>query len=232
MRDSQELTVEVASIFDGSFETRDGRIVPEAEDVGLGNDAVLLDGTVLYADLAKSTQLVTSYKDWFAAKVYKSYLVCACKVIRKNGGVVTAFDGDRVMAVYTGALKNTSAAKTALQINSAVLDIINPVIAKKYPSAAYQLSQAVGVATGKLFVARTGIRGANDLVWVGNSANYAAKMSALRYGSYSSYITKEVFDAMNSSSKYGGNPSKLMWEEYPWHENKMLLYRSNWKWPI
>jgi class 3 adenylate cyclase len=175
---------------------------------------------------------VTSYKDWFAAKVYQSYLVCACKVIRKNGGVVTAFDGDRMMAVYTGALKNTSAAKTALQINSAVLDIINPVIAKKYTSAAYQLSQAVGVATGKLFVARTGIRGANDLVWVGNSANHAAKMCALRYGSYSSYITKEVFDAMNSSSKYGANSSKLMWEEYPWHENKMLLYRSNWKWPI
>jgi len=52
------------------------------------------------------------------------------------------------------------------------------LIAKKYPSTAYQLSQVIGVATGKLFVARTGIIGANDLLWVGNSADYA-KMCAL-----------------------------------------------------
>src|SRR4051812_36873707 len=62
----------------------------------LSNDAVEIDGTVLYADLAESTPLVKGYKDWFAAEVYKNYLYCAARIIRLRGGVITAYDGDRV----------------------------------------------------------------------------------------------------------------------------------------
>src|SRR5438132_13484882 len=93
----QELVSEVDAIFNIEFKERDGRNVPEAEDVKLGNDAVKLDGTVLYADLADSTDLVKKYHSWFAAEVYKAYLHCACKIIRQYHGVITAFDGDRVM---------------------------------------------------------------------------------------------------------------------------------------
>lgn len=39
----------------------------------------------------------------FAAHVYKSYLACAARVIRSENGTITAYDGDRIMAVYTGA---------------------------------------------------------------------------------------------------------------------------------
>jgi class 3 adenylate cyclase len=205
-----DLSKEIDSILRTKWETRDGEVVPEAEDLQLGNDAVLLDGTVLYADLAESTQLVKEFKNWFAAEVYKSYLICACKIIRANGGVITAFDGDRVMAVYIGGNKNTSAAKTALQISYAVQYIINSKIRETFPKIQFAVQQAVGVATGKLFIARTGIRGSNDLVWVGPAANYAAKMCALRQDLYTSYITADVFNVMHESAKYGGNPRQLM----------------------
>ncbi len=79
--------------------------VPETEDIKLGNEGVRLDGTVLYADLQDSTGLVDAYKTEFAAEVYKSYLLTACKIIRDEGGVITAFDGDRVMALYIGKKK-------------------------------------------------------------------------------------------------------------------------------
>jgi len=140
-----EISDEIQSILDTDWGYRDGNVVPEAEDVQLGNDAVLLDGTVLYADLAKSTHLVKGFKNWFAAEVYKSYLVCACKIIRNNNGEITAFDGDRVMAVFIGDSKNTSAAKTALQINYAVQQVINPKVKEVYPETNYQLRQAVGI---------------------------------------------------------------------------------------
>jgi len=87
---------------------------------------------VLYADLAESTNLVDAHKAWFAAEVYKSYLHCASKIIRDEGGIITAFDGDRVMAVFIGDLKNTSAARSALKINHAVVNIINPAIKAKF----------------------------------------------------------------------------------------------------
>jgi class 3 adenylate cyclase len=151
---------------DAQWTRRAGSKVPEADELGLGNEAVTLDGVVLYADLAESTALVKGFKDWFAAEVYKNYLYAAARIIRSNNGVVTAYDGDRVMGVYIGDSKNSDAARTALQINYAVKEILRPAIKAKYPNAKYTLQQKVGIDASPLFVARTGIRGA--MTWSGS----------------------------------------------------------------
>lgn len=223
-----DLTETVEEIFTAKWTTRDGQVVPEAGDVQLGNHAVELDGTVLYADLAESTNLVDSKKAPFAAEVYKTYLHCASRLITKNGGTITSFDGDRVMGVFIGASKNTSAAKAALQINYAVQKIINPKLKAQYPSSTYVVKQSVGVDTCKLFVARTGIRGSNDLVWVGRAANYAAKLCSLREDSYSSFISEEVFKNMADTVKFGGEPKQSMWEKRIWGKMGISIYRSSW----
>jgi hypothetical protein len=88
------------------------------------------------------------------------------------------------------------------------------------------------VAKSQLFVARTGIRGSNDLVWVGSAANTAAKMWALRQGDYASYITADVYQSMHESIKRGGQPSQPMWENYLWAEEGLNVYRSNWWWRV
>lgn len=232
MKSHDEIKAEIEQIIKTQWVRREGREVPEADNVKLGNDAVELDATVLYADMADSTGLVIGYKDWFAAEVYKAYLRGACEIIKNNGGVVTAFDGDRVMAVFIGGQKNTSAAKTALQMKYLSKEIINPALKKEYPTSAFQLEQSVGVDTGKLLVARTGVRGANDLVWVGRAANYAAKLCALREGVYSSFITEEVFNAMHDSSKFGGEPKQSMWEKVMWTQRGIPVYRSSWQWKL
>ena len=137
MKTAEGIIAEVKDILSTTWQVRNGIKVPEPESVTLGNDAVLLsEGTVLYADMADSTALVNGFKDWFAAEVYKSYLVAASHVIRRNSGTITAFDGDRVIAVYYGATKNSSAAKTALQLNWAV-DEINKALKAKYPNSAH-----------------------------------------------------------------------------------------------
>ncbi len=226
----EEIQGEVKEIFATKWERRDGNVVPEPDDVQLGNDAICLDGTVLYADLADSTALVKGFEDHFAAEVYKAYLVSACRLIRLNEGVITAFDGDRVMAVFIGGLKNSSAAKTALMINYVVKEVINKLIKEQYPKTEFQIQQAVGIDTSKLFIARTGIRGSNDLVWVGRAANYAAKLCSLREGSYASYITEDVFNVLHETSKNGGNPKRCMWEKVVWSSQGINVYRSSWHW--
>lgn len=225
-----DISAEVDEIFKTQWEVRDGDKVPEPEDVQLGNHAVRLEGTVLYADLADSTAMVNSKPDWYAAEVYKSYLISACRLIRENGGEITAFDGDRVMAVYIGKTKNTSAATTALQINYVVSQIINPKLGARYPEQKYQIRQVVGIDTSKLFVARTGIRGSNDLVWVGRAANYAAKLSAINEPGYSSYITDDAFKPMMDAAKYGGSEKKLMWEPRNFEKLGISIHRSSWWW--
>lgn len=224
---ADDVRKEVKGILATTFAERAGMKVPEPEDVKLGNDAVTLDGTVLYADLAESTTMVNSFTNRFAAKVYKSFLLSACRMIRNCGGSITAFDGDRVMAVFIGDGKNSAAAKAALQINWSK-GMINEEIKATYPKTTFVLKHVVGIDTSPLFVARTGIRGSNDLVWVGRAANYAAKLSNVDNG-YPSLITGDVYKLLNEKSNFGANGAN-MWTQLSWSEYAMTIYGSNWHW--
>lgn len=227
---ADDLAKEVATIFREAWTERDGQVVPDPQDLRLGNDAVNLDATVLYADMVDSTGLVDRHKPQFAAEIYKSFLICCARLIRAHGGQITAYDGDRVMGVFVGNAKNTSAVKTALRINYAMEKIIKPALKELYPSDTYVPGHAVGVDTSKILVARVGVRNDNDLVWVGRAANYAAKLCALRDGNYVSWITGTVYDNMNNNAKFSAD-NKPMWEERVWTErNKMRVFRSSWHW--
>ena len=226
-----ELIAQVKKIFREQWMERDGRVVPEAEDVALANEAVKLDkATVLYADLSGSTSLANKELWQFAAEVYKTFLYCAARIITSEGGTITAYDGDRIMAVYLGDWPNTSAARTALKINWCRVQVINPLLLEQYPKRDYQLKHVVGIDRSPLRAARTGVRGANDLVWVGRAANYAAKLSSLP-DTYASRITGDVFDQLKGELKVTNG--KDMWEKAQWTDmENMTIYRSNWTWSL
>lgn len=224
-----ELKEEVAGIFRQQWTERVGNKVPESEDLQLTNDGVHLDATVLYADMTDSTALVDSHTPLFAAEVYKAFLHCAAKIVRSEGGEITAYDGDRLMGVFIGAAKNTSAGRAALKIHHARRNIINPAIKAQYPQLTYSLQHVVGIDTSKIFVARTGIRGANDLVWVGRAANHAAKLCTLP-ADYPTWVTGDVYDQFDGSVKVTNG--KSMWEARSWTAmGNRRIYRSNWHWP-
>ena len=226
-----DLRAEVAAIFKGKWDERDGTVIPEDDGVKLGNDAVKLDATVLYADLADSTALVDGYKPLFAAEIYKTFLLCAAKIIRSEKGVITAYDGDRVIAVYIGNAKNTSAVRSAMKIKWARDEILEPLRKEFYPNNTYAIKHVIGIDTSKLFVARTGVRGANDLVWVGRAANYAAKLAALPED-YATYITDDVHDHMHAEVTTSSD-GRDMWNETEWDTfDDSTIYRSNWSWKI
>jgi len=223
------LNQEVSDIFVRKWETRDGVVVPEPEDLGLANDGVYLDATVLYADMSASTDLVDAYPAQFAAEVYKAFLHCAAKVIRAQDGEITAYDGDRIMAVFLGKVKNTAAIHAALSINDCVRNIVNPSMESVYHKG-YTLSHKVGIDTSKLLVARTGVRGANDLVWVGRAANYAAKLTGLD-SKASTRITKTVYDRCLDEARYakGENMWYTITNSGP---GGLTVYGSNYFWSV
>ena len=222
-----DLETQVSTILRSQWTTREASVVPSDSSLGLGNDAAELDATVLYADLAESTKLVDG-KSWdFAAEIYKTFLHCAAKIVRSEGGEITAYDGDRVMAVFIGDTKNTPAIRAALKLNFACKNIIQPAINKQYTTD-YVLRHTVGIDTSKLRVAKTGIRGANDLVWVGRAANWAAKLSAIREAS-PTWITKAVFDGAHDTGKITNGQN--MWQPRTWTQmNNTPIYCSNWTW--
>ena len=113
------------------------------------------------------------------------------------------------MAVFIGDYKNTTAVRCGLKINWAVKNLVMPALRQQYPDSTFQVRQVVGIDTSNLFVARTGVRGANDLVWVGPAANYAAKLTELG-ADYPTRITHRVFERLNDEAKFA-NDGKPMW---------------------
>ena len=229
-----ELASQVNNVLRQAWNSRDGQVVPKTEDVVLAGGAVRLTATILYADLADSTALAKDYDRGTAAKVFKTFLMCSSKIIRSLDGEIRSFDGDRVMGIFVGGSKNTSAAKCALKINYAFLNIIKPKLEAQYPvltTGGYKLAHCVGIDTSEVLAVRSGIRNNNDLVWVGRAPNWAAKLSTIREAPYFSFITDTVYKALAEEAKFGGNPRQAMWESRSW---KTLpgtsIYRSSFWW--
>jgi class 3 adenylate cyclase len=223
-----DLTSNVGQIFHSQWKTRDGRVVPESTDIGLGNDAVELDATVLYADIDGSTAMVDQLVPRIAAELYKAYLICTAKIITSEGGAITAYDGDRIMAVFLGAAKTPSAVRTGLKIHFATKQIVMPAFQRQYPDNSFTLQQTVGIDSSRLLVAKTGVRGSNDLVWVGPAANYAAKMSAVSKPPYATWISDTVFNNLSADTKL--SQGKNMWHWLAW--NNRTIYGSTYWWKL
>lgn len=196
---------DITAALNQKMEIRVGEVVPEAENV-LSHQAVKLDATMLYADLADSTGIVT-YNREMAARLIKAFLSSSARLIRHNGGYVRSFDGDRVMGVFItegNRGKNTSAVKCAMNIDWAVFNVIKPLFEAAYTvfrNGAFPLYQCVGIDTGEHLVVRAGIRKNNDLTWIGRAANIAAKLSTIRNYPYTIQITQRVYNQMNESVK-------------------------------
>lgn len=225
-----DLTSDVKTIFKNSWTETTGRVVPAPSDVGLGNKATLLEqAVVFYADLDGSTNMVDTYKWQFSAEIYKTFLHCAAKIVKAESGDITAYDGDRIMAIFIGDSKHDRAARAALKLRWAVLNIIQPLMKETYTTD-FVIAHTVGIDVSNLRAVRTGVRGDNDLVWVGRAANYAAKLTTLS-SDYPTWITKAVYDGLSSSLKT--SKSKSIWEARTWTDMENIsIYRSNWNWAI
>ncbi|MCC5888896.1 MAG: adenylate/guanylate cyclase domain-containing protein [Gammaproteobacteria bacterium] len=232
---SDQLKNDVQSTINQQWNIRRGQKVPSTSDVALTGGAVELDATFLYADLASSSKMAKELDRRVAAKILKSFLAASARLVRHNGGNIVSFDGDRILGVFYGNHKNTSAAKCALQIKYAVEEIIKPRFETKYQGvrdASFSIAHGVGIDTGTVLAVRAGARGNNDLIWIGRAPNLAAKLSDLRDAPYSSFITASVYNVMHESSKYSGRTKKRMWERLDWEflGQNIHIYRSSWQW--
>lgn len=230
---ADDLEQEIRGTISRAWDKRDGRQVPSTSDVLLAGGAVEIDATFLYADLADSSKMAKELDRRVAAKIIKSFLHAASKIIIRNGGEIRSFDGDRVMGVFYGNFKNSTAAKCGLQIAWAV-KAIRENFEASYESvrdASFKIRHGVGIDTGTVLAVRGGVRGSNDLIWIGRAPNLAAKLSDLRDAGYSTYITAAVFNKLHATSKLSDEGAS-MWEGRNWTflGERLSVYRSSWTW--
>ncbi len=230
---SDTVTDNVATILSTAWSIRDGQVVPTTDTVTLKNGAVKVDATYLYADLAGSSAAAQKLKKEVTAKVIRSYLNAATRIIRHFHGEIRSFDGDRVMGIFVGGSKNTNAASAALGINWAVFDVLQPHFKSTWPDIEkyYIVDHGVGIATGEALIVRGGVRDNSDLISIGEAPNVAAKLSDIR-GNRELYVTQDVFDQMADTVKKSRPAGEAMWSDHPSQTIGGTTYRvkaSSWK---
>ena len=235
MTPSDDLQSKAKQFMESNWNVRQATTVPDDSNLTLTGKVAKLDATVLYADMRSSSKLVDEVNQRVAGKIYQAFLYSVASIIRSNSGEITAYDGDRVMGIFIGDYKNTRATKSALMINHAVINILEPMFEDHFKSlskSGFKISHCVGIDTGPFLAVKAGLRNANDIVWIGRPPNLAAKLSEIREKDYSEYITNEVFQALDVPAKYVGTENKLMWDRrnYKYLDEDIIIYSSNYLW--
>ena len=98
--------------------------------------------------------------------------------------------------------------------------------------ASFKIGHGVGIDTGTVLAVRAGVRGDNDLIWIGRAPNLAAKLSDLRTSPFNTFMTAKVYSKLSDKAKCGGKDNRNMWEKRSWKflDDSMTLYCSRWTW--
>ncbi|WP_296075136.1 adenylate/guanylate cyclase domain-containing protein [uncultured Agrobacterium sp.] len=226
---AEDIRANASSAFVQKWTIRDGTTVPEPAALRLSNDAIHFNrATVLYADLDGSTDLVETRHWMFAGEIYKAFLYATSRLIRRHGGSIVSYDGDRAMGIFISANQTNDAVSCALEINYAIKHIVQAEIAKGWKTD-FKIRHVVGIDTSEIYAARTGVRGDNDIVWIGNAANLAAKLTALS-AEQPTWITKRVYDRLVDGQKLGPNHESI-WKRWNWsqHNNDEVYSTTYWR---
>lgn len=132
------------------------------------------------------------------------------------------------MGIFISKSQRNDAVSCALKINYAVKRYVQPELNKHW-STNYKVRHVVGIDTSEIHAARTGVRGDNDLVWVGNAANLAAKLTNLSADS-PTWITKRVHDYLRAAQKEGADGEDI-WRKWRWsqHNNEEIYSSTYWR---
>jgi adenylate cyclase len=202
-----DLLNKVGATFREPYEVAETKTIPSTDysKLTFGNKGLVSELAFLFVDIRKSSKLHEEYGFANAAKIYQSFHDINVRVITAFDGEIRAFDGDRIMGVFSGDRKCTNAVKAAMKIRYGIDKILSPQLDKP-------LKIGLGVDFGKTLIVKVG-RGRNvnnqDLIWVGEACNYASHYC--QEAEQSIIISQRTYDRMNRSCKLDGD-NKNMWK--------------------
>lgn len=138
----------------------------------------VLETTVLYVDMRRSTALSMKHRSHTVAKLYSAFVRAMTRCAAVYGGEVRGIIGDRVLMLFDAENCFTRAIDTAILINSVCSYVLNKHFKHN------EITFGIGIDYGNMLATKTGIRrhGAAQqsyraLVWLGRPANVASKLT-------------------------------------------------------
>jgi len=208
----QSIADDAKDIFEHDIETTKAYAVPGRNDPGLtfGRDQVkkgkLIETCILFIDIRNSTLMSRNLKNDKArlGKVYAAF-IDAMASIADRYGYVRNIIGDRVMVVFEPGTCFLDAVNCAAMMYTVATRIL-----KKY-SGLENFKVGIGIDYGEMLILKTGIQKKHEeqseyknLVWVGDAANVASKLTDFSNKEYNSPQYKVTYEYMHSEKYLKG----------------------------
>ncbi len=161
-------------------------LVPHSDDGGITfpnldtatQRCKLLETSVLYIDIRRSTELNLRHKPHTVARLYSAFVRAMTRCAIEYRGHVRGIIGDRLMVLFNPSTAFPDAVNTAVLMNSVSKFLLNRHF------KANEISCGIGIDFGTMLVTKTGIRrrgveqhNYKSLVWLGRPANIASKLT-------------------------------------------------------
>ncbi len=223
----------------GSYVKSKPHGVPTPEDIPLGNNAAEFEATVLFIDVRQSSDITNAFRRQTAAKMMKAYFVGAVNIVNRNQGFVRSFNGDGMLAIFRGDSRHDNAVKAAMQIKYFVDEVLEARFRRYFANNQTAVGNALGfdvgmgIDDGTIYAVRVGIRGTNDVAWVGRATNTAAKLSNVAVRPANVAVTDAVLGKLSGDRLHAGQ--NYMWSggiEREFGGVERTVYMSTYRWVI
>lgn len=173
---------DILTTSDASFEDVDS--IPASSKLTYTN-GFYVNCTCVFIDIRDSSGLTEKYKRPVLARIYRSFISESVAILNSSQNCEEVnIHGDAVWGVFNTPKKADvqSAFSTSAQLCSLV-DLLNCRLRKK--RGMDPISAGIGIAYGRALMIKAGYSGSsiNEIVWMGDVVNAAAKLSS--YGSKS-----------------------------------------------
>lgn len=199
--------------------------IPTVADLKDNNQSNMIDATILFIDIRKSTELTDMSLPKTMVKIYRSFVRMAVDCVRKNNGVTRQFLGDRIMGVFydeidvNGNILSSSvdnAINCARALQTCIVFSLNKNL--KLNVCGKMISCGIGIDTGKVLVSKVGMHGLEsndnrenemDCVWVSKVTNYASKYSDIS-NENEIFISEKVYEKLSDCLKQNVEWNKVI----------------------
>jgi adenylate cyclase len=208
----QELDDEVSTILSSDFaiEVTETQSVPHSSDGAItfpnlderSQGTKLIETTVLYVDMRRSTQLNFQHRRHTVAKLYSAFVRAMTRCAVEFRGEIRGIIGDRLMVLFEPEHCFENAIDAAELMNSVCQHVIN-----KYFTHG-EVEFGIGIDHGRMLATKTGIRkhgqaqqSYRSLVWLGRPANVASKLTDNAHKPEQSVVLELVNVAYNNGGQ-------------------------------
>ena len=179
--------------------------IPARDDVPLGPAATRVDATALSVDIRRYSEITNTFGREIVVKLLKAFFDGSVRLVVGAGGVVAEFNGDGLIALFTGIERTANAFRAAAGVRWFLVEILRPCLAAylrtdRVPSGRVEEFDAgCSLDDGTVLVSRVGIGACSDIAWVGRCVNTAAKLCKLARSPQALIVTREVHERLRGS---------------------------------